>query len=206
MEYIIQSETLENIADAIRAKTGKTDAITPEEMPAEIQEITGGDPTAMLDALMDDTLVDAYGDATKLPTNIFRMKKSLKTINYPNAEIAETGALQGCSFLESVNLPKLKSISSDGMGSTNILTLDFPQLETVAIRAFAYTKLTALIIRSSTPCTATGDPFLSSAIAKGTGYIYVPSALVATYKAATNWSLYADQIRAIEDYPEITGG
>lgn len=40
----------------------------------------------------------------------------------------------------------------------------------------------------------------------GTGYIYVPAALVDSYKAATNWSTYADQIRAIEDYPDITGG
>ena len=38
------------------------------------------------------------------------------------------------------------------------------------------------------------------------GYIYVPKALVDEYKTATNWVTYADQIRAIEDYPEITGG
>lgn len=35
---------------------------------------------------------------------------------------------------------------------------------------------------------------------------YVPTSLVETYKSATNWSTYAEQIRAIEDYPEITGG
>ena len=35
---------------------------------------------------------------------------------------------------------------------------------------------------------------------------YVPTSLVDTYKSATNWSTYAEQIRAIEDYPEITGG
>lgn len=43
-------------------------------------------------------------------------------------------------------------------------------------------------------------------IEDGTGYIYVPSALVETYKTASNWVTYADQIRAIEDYPEITEG
>lgn len=35
---------------------------------------------------------------------------------------------------------------------------------------------------------------------------YVPTSLVEEYKSATNWSIYAEQIRAIEDYPEITGG
>jgi hypothetical protein len=32
------------------------------------------------------------------------------------------------------------------------------------------------------------------------GYIYVPRALVDTYKVATNWVTYADQFRALEDY------
>ena len=36
--------------------------------------------------------------------------------------------------------------------------------------------------------------------------IYVPRALVNEYKNATNWTVYADYIRAIEDYPDITGG
>ena len=43
-------------------------------------------------------------------------------------------------------------------------------------------------------------------IASGTGYIYVPKALVDSYKSATNWTTYASQIRAIEDYPDVTGG
>ena len=48
--------------------------------------------------------------------------------------------------------------------------------------------------------------FNMSPIASGTGYIYVPAALVDSYKAASNWSTYANQIRAIEDYPDICGG
>lgn len=35
---------------------------------------------------------------------------------------------------------------------------------------------------------------------------YVPSTIVDGYKSETNWSTYAAQIRAIEDYPEICGG
>lgn len=30
--------------------------------------------------------------------------------------------------------------------------------------------------------------------------IYVPAALIDSYKAATNWSAYANQFRALEDY------
>ena len=39
---IIQSETLDDIATAIRSKTGKSASMTPLEMPAEIRSIEGG--------------------------------------------------------------------------------------------------------------------------------------------------------------------
>ena len=42
--------------------------------------------------------------------------------------------------------------------------------------------------------------FGGTPIASGTGYIYVPSTLVETYKTATNWSTFANQFRALEDY------
>lgn len=68
------------------------------------------------------------------------------------------------------------------------------QLETVILRATTLLSMQSVNAFNNTP------------IASGAGYIYVPSALVDSYKAATNWTTYADQIRAIEDYPEITGG
>lgn len=45
--------------------------------------------------------------------------------------------------------------------------------------------------------------FLGSGIAKGTGYIYVPDALVESFKVATNWSTYAEQIRPISSLNNI---
>ena len=43
-EYLIQSETLDDIADAINAKTGGTSAMTPAQMADAIDAIpTGGD-------------------------------------------------------------------------------------------------------------------------------------------------------------------
>ena len=67
-------------------------------------------------------------------------------------------------------------------------------LETCILRADAFLPMDNTSAFKGTP------------IESGTGYIYVPSALVGQYKAATNWTVYADQIRAIEDYSEITGG
>ncbi len=57
------------------------------------------------------------------------------------------------------------------------------------------------VMRSSTLATASSSNIFSSTpIASGTGYIYVPSALIDSYKTATNWSVYANQFRALEDY------
>lgn len=42
MKYKIDSETLTDIADAIRAKTGDSASMTPLEMPDEIASISGG--------------------------------------------------------------------------------------------------------------------------------------------------------------------
>jgi hypothetical protein len=64
-----------------------------------------------------------------------------------------------------------------------------------------------LIIRSPNVATLENtNVFNSTPIKSGTGYIYVPRSRVDSYKAASNWSTYAAQIRAIEDYPDITGG
>ena len=94
------------------------------------------------------------------------------------------------------------------MGCSNLAKIDFDVLEEMKDADFyECSALTAVIIRSPAVCTmSTSNAFKLTPIASGTGYIYVPAALVDSYKAATNWSVYADQIRAIEAYPDICGG
>ena len=91
------------------------------------------------------------------------------------------------------------------MRSCNYSRLDLPKATSIGATCFAYTNIyTALILRSNTLCTlANKNAFTSTRIAGGAGYIYVPSALLEEYKAATNWSNYANQFRAIEDYPNL---
>ena len=94
------------------------------------------------------------------------------------------------------------------IGCSNLEKIDFDVLEEMKDADFyRCSALTAVIIRSPAVCTmSNSNAFKLTPIASGTGYIYVPAALVDSYKAATNWSAYADQIRAIEDYPDICGG
>lgn len=46
------------------------------------------------------------------------------------------------------------------------------------------------------------NAFANTPIANGTGYVYVKDELVDSYKTATNWSTYANQIKGISEYVE----
>ena len=74
-------------------------------------------------------------------------------------------------------------------------------IQTIGQYAFyGCTNLVTLVLGSDSVVTLkNANALTNSGIAKGTGYIYVPAALLDTYKAATNWATYANQFRAIED-------
>jgi hypothetical protein len=94
-------------------------------------------------------------------------------------------------------------------GCSNLTSVDFPAV--TAIKDYAFrgcSALTALILRNTSTVASLSymDVFEKTPIESGSGYIYVPSALVDSYKVASNWEDYANQFRAIEDYPDICGG
>lgn len=92
-------------------------------------------------------------------------------------------------------------------GCLEVTKMEFFRAQSAGNAAFrATSKLETLIIRTpSVMSLATVNVFINSAIGNGAGYIYVPKNMMDTYKETENWSKYADQIRAIEDYPEICG-
>lgn len=61
-------------------------------------------------------------------------------------------------------------------------------------------SLIALVLRSVVLVAMNKNLLTGSPIAAGTGYVYVPRNLIDQYKAATNWSAYAGQFRALQDY------
>ena len=96
-------------------------------------------------------------------------------------------AFRNCKSLTLVDTPNVTTIVGDNWEANAFQTCS---------------ALKCLILRNEeTICTLSHTKALNgSKIASGTGYIYVPSALVDSYKAATNWSTYANQFRALEDY------
>lgn len=109
------------------------------------------------------------------------------------------------SGLTSLTLPNATSIGMHAVRSCKSLTtVDLGACKSLAVTAFeGDTLLTTVIIRTSSVCTmANVNVFQNTPIANGTGYIFVPDDLVESYKAATNWSTYAEQIVPLSAYSE----
>ena len=145
--------------------------------------------------------VETVGDAALTRSIIDR---SITELNCNITTSIRQYAFRGCSKLASVNFPSAASVALGAFWQcTALAKAEFASTVAFANNAFyGCTALTAVILRNTEQIsTITGTPFAASAIASGTGYIYVPAALVDSYKAS--WTTYAAQIRAIEDYPGI---
>jgi hypothetical protein len=162
-----------------------------------------------------------FPKATSVGTNEFYACTNLASVDFPNATSIESYAFYNCPNLTSVIFPKAKSIGRNAFNiCLSLESVDFPKVTSIGTNAFATARsLKVVIIRTSYVCTLSStNAFTSCHHILGTtnatynptgakdGYIYVPRDLVDSYKSATNWSTYASQFRAIEDYPEITGG
>lgn len=171
----------------------------------------GGGAEEEIAALLGNTMTVLNNSlVTSLRTRVCQAATKLVTVNLPNVTSIGAYAFYQCSNLETVTLPKLTTISTQTWYMCPKLKhADCGQLGSITAQTFAScTALKALILRkTSSICTLSNANGVSgSGIGKGTGYIYVPSALIETYKTATNWSTFANQFRAIEDYPDICGG
>ena len=155
-------------------------------------------------------ITEYHGEGvTTIGNYTFYGNTALTVVDFPKLKTSGTYAFEYCTKLTEMTLPSLTAISGNFIyRSNNIKKIDLAVCTSIAANGFrGATGLTALIIRTPSVCTlANTNAFTTdTAIYKGTGYIYVPAALVESYKSATNWSTYANQFRAIEDYPEICG-
>ena len=191
-EQLTHTTDLTKAASAIRAKGGTSDPLVyPDGFVTAIQAIEtggGGGSDELVNSLIDRTISGAYVNNTVTSIGRYGLSNCVKltSVVLPAVQVTNANAMLGCSALTQADFSNLQHIQhSTFYGDKKFATL--------IIRTQAVAKLDAT------------SAFKDTLIASGKGYVYVPSALVDSYKTATNWSTYANQIRAIEDYPDITG-
>lgn len=161
--------------------------------------------------LLDGSFSGAVYDGTLTELRDYALTgcSNVTSVDFPNVLAVGSYAFHGMT-VESITLPSVNHIQGSYNFADNkkLARVDLPKAVATSWGTFTgCPSLAAVILRNSsmTQCNENSELFRGTPIASGTGYIYVPAALLDQYKSATNWSVFADQFRAIEDYPEICG-
>jgi hypothetical protein len=160
-------------------------------------------------------LVADFPNVTTLGNYTFENCNKLTTANFPNATSISSNAFRGCWALQTINF--LNAITISGYAFQNcgkLATVNFPKVTKIDNQAFGlgYSLKTVILRVNQVATLSNVNAFNGCCHIHGTadatynpqglkdGYIYVPKDLVESYKTATNWSTYATQFRALEDY------
>lgn len=223
--YSVKSETLTGIANPVRGLNGLTGNLTPAQMQAALEDAHAeSENQAALIAELRSEIAASGGDDFgsewvarslteysnhRVTTIGCRFSgNSLSSLDLPNVTTIQGNAFNGCNGLLEVTFPNVTSVALMAFyGCKAMVKADFHKSPSLASQSFrGCTALATVIIRGDTVATLGHTlTFDNTPIAEGTGYVYVPSALLTAYQAATNWSTFAAQFRAIENYPDICG-
>lgn len=140
----------------------------------------------------------------------------LATVSADKVRVISSYAFNRCFKLENVKFKNLSDIEGSAFSMcTTLKKVDLYAIDRIQSNAFSacYSLKSVLVRKTDAICTlGNTNAFANCMHILGTtnseynpqglkdGYIYVPKALVESYKTATNWSNFANQFRALEDY------
>ena len=137
-------------------------------------------------------------DGQQLTMTSHTFENGVGTIEF-DGDIASisTRAFKGCGSLTSIDIPNSVTKIGDAafVDCASLTSIDIPNSVTsIGEEAFRECiSLTSVTVNAITPPTLGTKVFMNTNDCP----IYVPSASVNAYKAATNWSYYASRIQAI---------
>ena len=189
-------------------------------------DVLGDD--AVVDGIIQRTITEFKDNRiTAVKDYAFYHCANLAEVDLPSALTVNYNSFSGCNALTRVNIPAVTRIeaynafssckalpkivlpacSYIGQGAFSFcFALEIADCKVsdslyIGNSAFGSTPLKALLVRSNSVATlANKNALQESDIYYGKGYIYVPAALINSYKAAANWSTYANQFRSLEEW------
>ena len=130
---------------------------------------------------------------------------ALSNVNLPECTNVDSSAFSYCEKLQNVNIPKCTIINYCVFEFCNLKKIDLNVVEKIKYGAFSNCNLLECvkILNTETVCVLVDkSAFRETLIESGNGYIYVPDNLIEQYKTATNWSVFANQIKPLSEYVE----
>lgn len=223
---------LQGVIDKAQAATTLPDQTVTGQMDALIDQYIANEE-AVANQLIDGTIefIDSAAEtvrnnaftgcsdlrtvilrnAKELKPGAFRESKSVYEVDARNVYKVGSNAFYYCENIRKINLSSAVVFSGFSIFDScrQMTKIDLPKLEELGSSTFAGCfNLETVIIRTPKLCAAQNATSFNGSKIKpnsgsATGYVYVPRGLVEEYKSATNWTIIADRIRAIEDYPDI---
>ena len=157
-------------------------------------------------------------NACKNVTNcsyMFHSCTNLDSINLKSLDTSNVTTMAymfyNCSILTNIDLSNFNTSKTTSMSnmfntcrsleSIDLSVFDASKVTNMSSMFYNCNNLKKVIINNPVVFNLRTTVFLSTPINDGTGFIYVPDDLVETYKSATNWSTYADQIKGMSELP-----
>lgn len=199
---VVNNGTVDNIFEAGRSFA---DAYSTDDNRNSLEEVIGTDGGKYIGIGSN-----AFHNQTKLKDTFFKNNKAVSI---------GSGAFSECRSFIDVDCSSFFSKSYLDVdieekafyfksGTEKMKSMYLPVIHTgkkykIGSQALFSSKMECLIILSDVLSTIQYNSFNdSSPIKQGTGFVYVPDALVDSYKKATNWVTIADQIKPISDLPQ----
>lgn len=131
----------------------------------------------------------------------------LESINLPLCTKLGVASFSQTNKLVVATLPLVTSLEGSCFSYSSVQKIDTSSVISIGAYAFGGAQqLDTLILRNSSVCTLANstNTFTNTKITAGTGYIYVPDNLIDSYKTATNWVTFANQIKPISELEGTT--
>lgn len=206
---ILSTSIIQAVADNIRRLRNITSEIQPKSFDEELKKISS------LDNHLMRQVSEIYSEVEKIPEYSFykgtvgggsteNKDNTLTKITFTKLKSLGSYNFTNYTALKEVILPENYNGNvgySDFNGCTSLESIDLKKTVGFAYGSMANcTNLTTVILRKTDRICNLGSTnvFSNTPIANGEGYIYVPSILLDSYKTATNWTTYANQIVPIE--------